>query len=374
MLSKRPEFNVTMIDNSVLFQRLRAEIQFLAFEMKRAWPDLKRDPIGFVRHGVSELAQRLKRFVLAPNALAATATAILLVLSAVLTLILLRSAPRVIPPNGQDREEAEISMLNFPADAKPTEGTGVGARSNGRVGLAAGKGEGSESEPRQSRGGGGSGGLDPLPPTQGKVLPPSEIPAPINPPLPSPALPAAGIDIDPALYKNLPFANFGDPRSKATAESKGPGDGGGFGTGVGLGVGEGHDGGFGPGEKGNIGGESKDRGCCGGGGADGSNTNPEDINRVFTPPQVTQRARVTFKPEPQYSEEARKNQITGSVVLSVVFSRSGEVTNIRAIKPLPDGLTERAIAAARRIQFLPATKDGHPVNVHMQLEYNFNLY
>ena len=299
----------------------------------------------------------------------------LLVLAAVLTLVLLGRGPRAGTQDRQGREdEMQISMLNFESEAKPPEGFGVGVGSNGRVGLATGKGEGSAPAPRESRGGGGGGALDPLPQTQGKIPFPSEIPAPINPPLPNPTLPSAGIDPDPALYKSLPFANYGEPRSTATAQSKGPGDGGGIGTGDGPGIGEGKDSGFGPGEKGNTGGGSKDRGCCGEGGTTGNNTNPDYINRVFMPPQVTQRARVTFKPEPQYSEEARKNQITGSVVLSVVFSRSGEVTNIRAIRVLPDGLTERAIAAARRIQFVPATRDGKPVNVHMQLEYNFNLY
>ena len=46
----------------------------------------------------------------------------------------------------------------------------------------------------------------------------------------------------------------------------------------------------------------------------------------------------------------------------------------RAVQSLPFGLTERAIAAARMIRFRPATRDGRPVNVYMQLEYNFNLY
>jgi len=41
---------------------------------------------------------------------------------------------------------------------------------------------------------------------------------------------------------------------------------------------------------------------------------------------------------------------------------------------LPFGLTEQAIAAARQIKFVPAVKDGRPVSVFMQLEYNFNLY
>jgi TonB family protein len=87
-----------------------------------------------------------------------------------------------------------------------------------------------------------------------------------------------------------------------------------------------------------------------------------------------QRARVLLKPEPQYTEDARKNQITGTVVLKVVFASSGEVVQIRALRTLPFGLTERAIAAARQIRFEPAKRDGRAVSVAMQLEYNFNLY
>jgi protein TonB len=89
---------------------------------------------------------------------------------------------------------------------------------------------------------------------------------------------------------------------------------------------------------------------------------------------VTSKARLISKPEPQYTEDARKNQVVGTVVLKVVFSSNGSVTNIRTVSGLPYGLTERAIAAARQIKFVPATKDGHPVSMWMQLEYNFNLY
>ena len=90
--------------------------------------------------------------------------------------------------------------------------------------------------------------------------------------------------------------------------------------------------------------------------------------------EVEQRARLISKPEPQYTEEARRNQVTGTVMLRVVFSSSGQVEQIRAVSPLPFGLTERAIAAARQIKFVPAAKGGRPVSVWMQLEYNFNLY
>ena len=116
----------------------------------------------------------------------------------------------------------------------------------------------------------------------------------------------------------------------------------------------------------NIGGPTK-------GGGRGNNPNPNDADRVYNPADVT-RARVLFKPEPQYTEEARKNSITGTVILRVVFSRTGEVTNIRAMQSLQGGLTEKAIAAARQIRFVPATRNGQPVSMYMQLEYNFNLY
>jgi protein TonB len=89
---------------------------------------------------------------------------------------------------------------------------------------------------------------------------------------------------------------------------------------------------------------------------------------------VTTRARVISKPEPQYTEEARRAQITGTVTLRVVFSRTGQVTNIRPVQSLSGGLTERAIAAARQIRFVPATRNGQAVSMYMQLEYNFNLY
>jgi hypothetical protein len=61
-------------------------------------------------------------------------------------------------------------------------------------------------------------------------------------------------------------------------------------------------------------------------------------------------------------------------MLRVVFAGNGDVVQIRAVHTLPFGLTERAIAAARQIKFVPAVRGGRPVSVFMQLEYNFNLY
>jgi TonB family protein len=373
MPSARDEFHLTLIDNSSLLERLTREIRFLGYETKQAWPALKKDPVGFARDVIAAGKLRLRRMLAAPNSLAALMIALLLMLSAAMVLVISGGLGTENENVERTRDEPEQVITFLPERSADRKELGIGAGGRGQVGLATGKGEGSGPKPKKSTGGGTGGQHDPLPAQVGKVPPPSEIPAPIPkfPPVQKQSLAVAGIDIDPALWKSLPMANYGDPRSKSSAPSNGPGDGGGMGTASGTGIGEGSGPGFGPGQDGNVGGDRKGLGCCGPGGSQGSNPDPD---RVYPATLVSERARVLMKPEPQYTEDARRNQITGSVVLRVVFSRDGAVTNIRAIHALPFGLTERAIAAARQIRFRPATKDGRPVNVYMQLEYNFNLY
>jgi TonB family protein len=103
-------------------------------------------------------------------------------------------------------------------------------------------------------------------------------------------------------------------------------------------------------------------------------TTPAAKVEVFSGKDVTKKAQVLLKPEPMYTEAARQAQITGTVVLRCVFSSTGHVTSLRAVSGLPNGLTERAVAAARNIKFIPASRDGHNVSMWIQLEYNFNLY
>lgn len=369
----RTAFKLTIIGGTGLPRRLAAELSFVIVQMKIAWPAFKRDPLGSSAHGLAALACGFSKVLLTPNAIAGGATALLLVLSAVLALLLFgHSGPTAT--EGADIEQPVVQIVSLrPPDPNATpEGDGVGAGASGRVGLATGKGEGSKPDAQRSGGGGGGGENNPLPQSHGAVPQSSAIPAPINPPLPNAVLPVAGIDVDAALLKSVPSANFGDPRSNTTVASKGPGDGGGIGNANGQGIGEGNGDGFGKGNDGGIGGGDKKPGGGGPGGANGND--PRDSDRVFPPKDVTQRARVIAKPEPGYTEEARKTGITGTVVLRVVFSVTGQVTNIQAVRPLPGGLTEKAIAAAHQIRFVPAMRYGQPVSVYMQLEYNFNLY
>lgn len=96
--------------------------------------------------------------------------------------------------------------------------------------------------------------------------------------------------------------------------------------------------------------------------------------RIYPGKEVDTKVRLMKKPEPTYTEKARRHQVIGTVVLKCVFAADGTVSNIRIVQGLPDGLTEKAIQAAHKIKFVPAMKDGKPVSMWMQLEYNFNLY
>jgi TonB family protein len=90
--------------------------------------------------------------------------------------------------------------------------------------------------------------------------------------------------------------------------------------------------------------------------------------------ETTTRARILSKPEPTYTARARSAGVTGTVVLRAVFTAEGTVEHVLVLRSLPYGLTNVSIEAARRIKFVPAMKDGKPISMFMQLEYNFNLY
>jgi TonB family protein len=102
-------------------------------------------------------------------------------------------------------------------------------------------------------------------------------------------------------------------------------------------------------------------------------TNPE-IAAVVSSSQASRKPRVLSKPDGVYTEKARDNRTKGTVVLKAVFNLNGRVIRIHAVEGLPDGLTESAIQAARRLRFTPARKDGKPISVYVQLEYTFNTF
>jgi len=204
------------------------------------------------------------------------------------------------------------------------------------------------------QGGGGGGDRSPLPASKGRLpkaalrqfTPPVAVYNNLNPKLPMEPTIIAPPDVT-LPNNNLPY--YGDPLSKFTTPSNGTGSGGGIGSGKGGGVGSGDVGGYGPGSGGGVGG---------------------GVFRVgggVTAPVVL------FKPEPEYSEDARKAKYQGTVLLYIQVDTGGKAINVKVLKSLGLGLDEKAMEAVKKWRFKPGTKDGKPVVVEASVEVNFRL-
>ncbi len=367
----RGEYHVTFMDDAGLVTRLSDALKGVAHESELTWPEFKRDPFGFTKRMVTGYGQAGWKFLSQPNVATGVLAALFVMITAVFLVIWLdRVQTRRDEERAAHEELVVDQFIDLPSE-QPTPDAGT-------AGLDKGKGGGSKPKQEKPGGGGGGGREDPKPASFGKVpqasltVPQVVAPDPKPPTIKNPSLPvAATLVADPMLVPPDPRnLQYGDFKSKSTDPSSGPGTGNGIGTGQGGGIGSGEGGGIGPGRGGNIGGGDRNDGGGGPGGGGGG----FDPNKIYSGKDVSSKARVLSKPEPQYTEEARKNQITGTVVLRAIFTSGGQVSSIRAVSGLPFGLTERAIAAARQIKFSPATKDGRPVSMYIQLEYNFNLY
>jgi TonB family protein len=80
---------------------------------------------------------------------------------------------------------------------------------------------------------------------------------------------------------------------------------------------------------------------------------------------------VILKVEPQYTEEARRAKLAGTVVLGVVVDPDGVARTMYVQHALGMGLDQKAMEAVQRWRFRPGMKDGKPVAVQATVEVNF---
>jgi len=77
---------------------------------------------------------------------------------------------------------------------------------------------------------------------------------------------------------------------------------------------------------------------------------------------LTTPVEITFKPSPVYTAEARSLKIEGEVLLEMSFGANGTLQVNKVVRGLGHGLDEAAEAAASKIRFKPALKNGQPVD------------
>jgi TonB family protein len=79
--------------------------------------------------------------------------------------------------------------------------------------------------------------------------------------------------------------------------------------------------------------------------------------------------------KPQYTQEAIDAHIEGFVKLAIVIEADGSVSDVRVTESLDPtfGLDDQAVKAAWQWSFKPATKDGKPVAIGVELQLRFIL-
>jgi protein TonB len=216
------------------------------------------------------------------------------------------------------------------------------------------------SEPGPGGGGGGGGNQMKEPPKKAELPGKDKISVPVvRPPVPQPQPPKPEEIKDPAL--NIPAKTMADAQQmtpgllesamNASIVSQGSGVGGGAGAGQGIGIGPGKGSGLGPGEGGGTGGG------------------------FYRPGNGVELPRVLREVRPQYTADAMRAKVQGSVQIDAVVMPDGTVGEVTVTKSLDSvfGLDLEAIKAAKQWRFVPGRRLGQPVPVLVTIELTFTL-
>jgi TonB family protein len=83
--------------------------------------------------------------------------------------------------------------------------------------------------------------------------------------------------------------------------------------------------------------------------------------------------RVVYQTTPEYSAQARKAKVQGTVVLMLTVTERGDVAHVQVMRGLGSGLDEKAVESVGAWKFKPGTRDGAPIRSEIAVEINFHL-
>ena len=84
-------------------------------------------------------------------------------------------------------------------------------------------------------------------------------------------------------------------------------------------------------------------------------------------------ANLIYKVQPTYPKSAKEAHIQGTVLLEVVISKEGGITQLHTVSSPSDDLTQSAIEAVSQWRYKPVLVNGNPVEVIANVTVNYTL-
>ena len=97
---------------------------------------------------------------------------------------------------------------------------------------------------------------------------------------------------------------------------------------------------------------------------------------VYTAKEVNKKAKITNmkKLDPSLLGPSSDCPNESNVALRVILRKSGEVTDIKILRPMRCSFDEKAVKTVKKIKFTPAIKDGAPVSQYLDIEYRHHIF
>ena len=86
-----------------------------------------------------------------------------------------------------------------------------------------------------------------------------------------------------------------------------------------------------------------------------------------------ERPRAIVQPFAEYTDAARRAGIRGEVLLSLIVTESGTVSDVEVLRHLGGGLDDEAVKTIQRWQFTPAKVNGEAVPDRIKTTMTFNI-
>jgi TonB family protein len=98
-----------------------------------------------------------------------------------------------------------------------------------------------------------------------------------------------------------------------------------------------------------------------------------DVGPIYAPGPGISRARAIYDPQPDYPDEMRRQRVEGQVTLCIIVGPDGAVHATSILSASDPAFGEKSQEAVQKWRFQPATRDGQPVAVRLQVETSFHL-